>query len=194
MSRLENIIDINKRKGFPRVYRFNQFIRWFTLSFGILAIAYSFWLIFTKVNVDSSKFQQFVPFAIMFLALNSVFRNLFSLNSIRFQKDAIAFRYLLRRSVKIPWVDIIKIELNDSKRKMIRLHYLVNNEEKNFEFTINFPNILEIVNSIAEMNPKIKYDEFIEKVIITPQEKEQIQKKQAETSKQRQKTEESNPL
>lgn len=190
MNRLENIIDINKRKGFPRVYRFNQFIRWFTLSFGTLAIVYSFWLIFTKVNADSSKFQQFVPFAIMFLALNSVFRNLFSLNSIRFQKDAIAFRYLLRKSVKIPWVDILKIELNDSKRKMIRLLYTNNGEEKNFEFTINFPDMLEIVNSIAEMNPNIKYDEFIEKVIITPQEKEQIQKKQVETSKQEQKTEE----
>ena len=190
MNRLENIIDINKRKGFPRVYRFNQFIRWFTLSFGTLAIVYSFWLIFTKVNADSSKFQQFVPFAIMFLALNSVFRNLFSLNSIRFQKDAIAFRYLLRKSVKIPWVDIFKIELNDSKRKMIRLLYINNGEEKNFEFTINFPDMLEIVNSIAEMNPNIKYDEFIEKVIITPQEKEQIKKKQAETSKQEQKTEE----
>ena len=190
MNRLENIIDINKRKGFPRVYRFNQFIRWFTLSFGTLAIVYSSWLIFTKVNADSSKFQQFVPFAIMFLALNSVFRNLFSLNSIRFQKDAIAFRYLLRKSVKIPWVDILKIELNDSKRKMIRLLYINNGEEKNFEFTINFPDMLEIVNSIAEMNPNIKYDEFIEKVIITPQEKEQIKKKQAETSKQEQKTEE----
>ncbi len=190
MNRLENIIDINKRKGFPRVYRFNQFIRWFTLSFGTLAIVYSFWLIFTKVNADSSKFQQFVPFAIMFLALNSVFRNLFSLNSIRFQKDAIAFRYLLRKSVKIPWVDILKIELNYSKRKMIRLLYTNNGEEKNFEFTINFPDMLEIVNSIAEMNPNIKYDEFIEKVIITPQEKEQIQKKQVETSKQEQKTEE----
>jgi hypothetical protein len=176
MNKLEDIIDINKRKGFPRVYRFNQFIRWFTLSFGTLAIAYSFWLIFTKVNVDSSKFQQFVPFAIMFLALNSVFRNLFSLNSIRFQKDAISFRYLLRKSVKISWVNIIKIELNDSKRKMIRLQYLYNGEEKNFEFTINFPNMLEIVNSIAEMNPNIKYDEFIEKVIITPREKEQKEK------------------
>ena len=96
--------------------------------------------------------------------------------------------------MKIPWVDIIKIELNDSKRKMIQLHYLVNNKEKNFEFTINFPNMLEIVNSIAEMNSNIKYDKFIEKVIITPQEKEQIQKKQVETSKQEQKTEESNPL
>lgn len=190
MNRLENIIDINKRKGFPRVYRFNQFIRWFTLSFGTLAIIYSFWLIFTKVNADSSKFQQFVPFAIMFLALNSVFRNLFSLNSIRFQKDAIAFRYLLRKSVKIPWVDILKIELNDSKRKMIRLLYINNGEEKNFEFTINFPDMLEIVNSIAEMCPNIKYDEFIEKVVITLQEKEQIQKKQVETSKQEQKTEE----
>ena len=190
MNKLESIININKRKGFPRTYRFNQFIRWFTLSFGTLAIAYSFWLIFTKVNADSSKFQQFVPFAIMFLALNSVFRNLFSLNSIHFQKDAIFFRYLLRKSVKISWIDIIKIELNDSKRKMIRLQYMDNSEEKNFEFTINFPNMLEIVNSIAEMNPNIKYDEFIEKVIITPQEKEKIQKKQAETSKQEQKTKE----
>lgn len=171
MDRLESIIDINKRKGFPRVYRFNQFIRWFTLSFGTLAIIYSFWLIFTKVNADSSKFQQFVPFAIMFLALNSVFRNLFSLNSIRFQKNAIAFRYLLRKSVRIPWVDILKIELNDSKRKMIRLLYTNNGEEKNFEFTINFPNMLEIVNSIAEMCPQMEFDEFMEKVIISDKEK-----------------------
>ncbi|MCK4653635.1 MAG: hypothetical protein KAU01_04245 [Candidatus Cloacimonetes bacterium] len=171
MNKLEDLIDINKQKGLPRVYRFNQFMRWFTLTFGVLAIAYSFWLIFTKIGVDSSKFYKFVPFAIMFLAANSVFKNLLTLNSILFTKEKIAFRYLARKSIKIYWNALKRMELNDAKRKMIRLKYSDNDKEKVFEFTINFPNMLEIVNSIAEMCPDILFDEFIEKVIISDKEK-----------------------
>ena len=180
MNKLEDIIDINKRKGLPRVYRFNQFMRWFTLTFGVLAIAYSFWLIFAKIGVDSSKFYKFVPFAIMFLAANSVFKNLLTLNSILFTKEKIAFRYLARKSIKIYWNSLKRMELNDAKRKMIRLRYSDNDKEKVFEFTINFPNMLEIVNSIAEMCPDILFDGFIEKVIISKKEKEKIAKEKSE--------------
>lgn len=180
MNKLEDIIDINKRRGLPRVYRFNQFMRWFTLTFGVLAIAYSFLHIFTIIDVDSSKFHKFIPFAIMFLAANSVFKNLLTLNSILFTKEKIAFRYLARKSIKIYWNSLKRMELNDAKRKMIRLKYSDNDKEKVFEFTINFPNMLEIVNSIAEMCPDILFDEFIEKVIISKREKEKIIKEKSE--------------
>ena len=172
MKDLGKFLDINKTKGLPRTYKFNQFIRWFTLIFAVLAIAYSIWLIFNKVDSDSSKYTQFVPFIIMFLALNSFLKNLFSLNKIKLTQEMISFRYLGKRSVNILWPSLVKMELNDSKRKMIRLKYLVDNVEKSLEYTLSFPKPLEIANSIAEMAPQIEFDEFMATVVITDKEKQ----------------------
>jgi len=55
------------KKNFPRTYRFNAFIRWFTLIFAVAAVAYSVWLIFTRIEADSSKFVKIIPFLIIFL-------------------------------------------------------------------------------------------------------------------------------
>ncbi len=171
MEDLGEYLEINKTKGLPRTYKFNQFIRWFTLVFALLAIAYSVWLIFNKVDSDSSKFAQFVPFAIMFLALNSFLKNLFSLNKIKLTTQLISFRYLGKKSVNISWESLVKMELNEGKRKMIRLKYNVENVEKSLEYTLSFPKPLEIANSIAEMAPQIELDEFMTAVVITDKEK-----------------------
>lgn len=171
MKDLGEFIDINKTKGLPRTYKFNQFIRWFTLIFATFAIAISIWMIFNKVDSDSSKFEQFVPFAIMFLALNSLLKNLFSLNKIKFTQEMISFRYLGKKSVNIIWRSLTKMELNDDKRKMVCLKYTADENEKSFEFTMSFPNMLEIANSIAEMAPQIEFDEFMAAVVITNKEK-----------------------
>ena len=171
MEDLGEFLDINKTKGLPRTYKFNQFIRWFTLIFATLAIVYSIWLIFNKVDSDSSKFTQFVPFAIMFLALNSFLKNLFSLNKIKFTKQMISFQYLGKKNVNIEWKSLTKMALNDDKRKMIRLTYVVNDAERSMEYTLNFPKPLEIANSIAEMAPQIEFDEFMTSVVITDKEK-----------------------
>ena len=171
MEDLGEFLEINKTKGLPRTYKFNQFIRWFTLIFALLAIAYSVWLIFNKVDSDSSKFTQFVPFAIMFLALNSFLKNLFSLNKIKLTTQFISFRYLGKKSVNISWESLVKMELNEDKRRMIRLKYTVDNEERSLEYTLSFPKPLEIANSIAEMAPQIEFDEFMAAVVITDKEK-----------------------
>ena len=171
MKDLGEFLDINKTKGLPRTYKFNQFIRWFTLIFAALAIAYSIWLIFNKVDSDSSKFVQFVPFAIMFLALNSFLKNLFSLNKIKFTQDAVSFQYLGKKNVNIKWKSLTRLELNDDKRRMIRLKYIEDDKEKYLEYTLSFPKPLEVANSIAEMAPQIEFDEFMAAVVITDKEK-----------------------
>ncbi|MDO9576655.1 MAG: hypothetical protein Q7J16_02090 [Candidatus Cloacimonadales bacterium] len=185
MNNIDNLIEINQKKGLPRKYIFNQFIRWFTLIFGMLAVVYSGWLIFAKISTDSSTFQKFVPFAILFLALNSVMKNLFSLNKIVFRQENISFRYLGRNSFTVAWNDLRKIEFADDKRKLIRLKYQSEDLEKMFDFPMSFPNMLEIINSIAEMCPDLEYDEFIGNVVVTPKEKAQYYKRR-ESEKQEQ--------
>lgn len=177
MEELSEFLDINKTKGLPRTYKFNQFIRWFTLIFAALAIAYSVWLIFNKVDADSSKFKQFVPFAIMFLALNSLLKNLFSLNKITLTKEIISFKYLGKKSINIQWNMLVKMELNDSKRKMIRLKYMDNDVEESLNYSLRFSKPLEIANSIAEMAPQIEFDEFMGAVVITDKEKKEFKEK-----------------
>ena len=171
MKKSDNLIDINKIKGFPRVYRFNQFLRWFVIIFALAAIAYSVWIIFCMLDADSSKFHKIVPFVIIFLAANSLMRNLFNVNSILFSEEKIAFRYLARKSVKIYWNSLKKMELNKSKTRAVKFLYQEEEKEKSFIFVLSFPNILEILNSIAEMCPQLEFDEFMEKVIISDKEK-----------------------
>ncbi|OQX70969.1 MAG: hypothetical protein B6D62_03080 [Candidatus Cloacimonas sp. 4484_275] len=163
------------RKNFPRIYRFNAFIRWFTLIFAVAAIVYSVWLIFNRIEAESSKFVKIVPFIIIFFASNSLMRNLFSLNTIVFKEDAIIFRFLARKSVRIPWNSIRKMELEDARHKMIKISYEDENGQKGiFRFTLSFPNMLEIINGIAEMCPQAEYDEFLKNVIIVKDEKSEV--------------------
>ena len=139
------------KKNFPRTYRFNAFIRWFTLIFAVAAVAYSVWLIFTRIEADSSKFVKIIPFLIIFFASNSVMRNLLSLNSIVFEENRIIFRFLARKSVSIFWNSIRKMELEDARHKMIKISYEdENGKVKIFRFTLSFPNMLEIINGIAQ--------------------------------------------
>ncbi len=171
MNKIGNIVDINKRKGFPRIYRFNQFLRWFVILFALAAIAYSVWIIFCMINANSSKFHKIVPFVIIFLAGNSLMRNLFNVNSILFSEEKVVFRYLARKSVKINWNSLKKMELNKSRTRAVKLLYQEEENEKSFIFILSFPNILEILNSIAEMCPQLEFDEFMERVIISDKEK-----------------------
>ena len=173
MSEIENLIDINGKKGLPRSYRFNQFARWFTLIVGTVAIFYTLWFIFFHVYSDTSTFKKFLPFAILFLLLNSVLKNLFYLNKIHFTKNHIKFSFLARKSVIINWQDLLKMEFMPGRQKMIKLTYLDKDDKrKTFLLTLSFPNMLEIVNSIAELAPQMEYDEFLKNVIISEKEKE----------------------
>jgi len=180
MNRVQDLININERKGLPRTYRFNPLIRWFTILLALAVIVYSIWVILYKISSDSSTFYKIVPFIILFLAFNTLLKNLLSVNSIRLSKQNIQFRYLVKPAVSILLDSIIKISLHDSRPKGIKFHYKEDDQDKNFLLILAFPRILEIVNSIAELCPDIEYDEFIKNIIITDIEKKVAQKQKVE--------------
>lgn len=173
MTRINDLIDINKKKGLPRTYWFNQFIRWFTLLLGSAVIIYSIWVIFYRINAESSTFYKVIPFVIIFLALNSVLRNLLSINSIKLTDKEIIFRFLARRAVRIPWLDLVKLSLRDTRPRGINFHYRIEKGDRIFLMLLTFPRIVEIVNSIAELCPHLQYDQFMSNVIIKSKGKEE---------------------
>jgi len=171
MVKNSSLIDINKKKGLPRKYQFNRFIRWTTLILAFTAVSYAFWVIFSKLDADSPKFFKLVPFIIIFLAANSIMRNLFSLNAIIFTEEKIIFKFLARKSVAINWESIFKITFGSRKQRVIYIFYRENEIEKKFIMQLSFPNMLEIINSIAEMCEDVEYDEFLESVLVTESKK-----------------------
>ena len=160
-------VGVNERKGLPRSYRFNPFLRWFTMIMAALAFAYSIYvLVEGRISADASTLMKAVPFLIMFLALNTILKNLLSLNSIRFEPQQIAFRCIVRPAVRFQWSDLRRMEFVDGRIRYIRLMYSHDGEEKKYDFSINFPNMLEIVNAIDEMAPHIEVDEFLGNVLV----------------------------
>ncbi|MCF7919897.1 MAG: hypothetical protein K9N06_08285 [Candidatus Cloacimonetes bacterium] len=172
MKHYEEYQNINQRKGLPRSYWFNQFIRWFTILFASFAIAYAFWLIFKRIDADSSTFNKVVPFLIIFFAINSLLRNLFSLNRLLFTEQSLTLTYLLRKNVNIPWLKISSIKMTPARQKLLKITWLDDeNREMNHEMTLAFPRMLEIINAIVEMCPQVELDEFLDSVVISDREK-----------------------
>ncbi len=162
-----DLVDINKKKGFPRTYKFNPFARWFTIILALSAIAYAVWYIISGVDADTTTIKKIIPFVIIFLAANSLFRNLFSLNSITFNEDYLKFGYILSNDKTIKWDQIVKISLYSGKSKAIVLKYNSQGDQRQIIFTMIFPNMIEIINSIAEICPQTEFDTFMENIIIS---------------------------
>ncbi len=172
MSKKDILIDINETLGLPRSYRFNPFLRFFTILMAIGAIGYGVWYIFNGVDADSSSFHKGVPFVILFFAFSSLLKNFLSINSVYFEKEQISFKYLGRKNTTIKWDSIKKISFSSGKSRFIILNY--DNGEKliDFQFTIAFPKMIEILNAIAELCPQAEYDEFISNVIVSTEAKQ----------------------
>jgi len=166
MKSTSSLIDINKKKGLPRKYRFNQFIRWTTLLLGLAAIAYALWVVFFMIDIGSPKFFKLVPFIIIFLAANSVMRNLFSLNTILFTEEKIIFKFIARKSVALNWNSIYKLEFGPTRHRVIHIFYRENDTDKKFLMNLSFPNMVEIINSIAELCDGVEYDDLLKNVIV----------------------------
>lgn len=140
------------------------------------AIIYALWVIFYKIDGDSHRFVKFSPIVILLLSINSLVRNLFTLNSMKLTKDKISFRYIGKRAVNVDWTDFTKMILANGKRKAVCLIYMDKGEEKDFRFFLSFPHILEVINSIAECSPHIELDEFMGTIVVSKKEKDMFQK------------------
>ncbi len=164
---MESVGLINDAKGLPRKYKFSAFMRYSTLFIGIMLLVYAVFVLFFKTTEETKTFFKIVPFIIIFLAFDSLGRNLFMLNKVYLTKDFVRFSSLMGRSTLMLYPEITKMELYQGRKRLIKIFHMVNGQEKVYYLTLAFPNILEIVNSIVELTPHVQLDEFMQKIIIT---------------------------
>lgn len=152
--------------SFPKIYRFSRFTRVFTLIMAMLIIAYSIYFILTQINSDSPTFKRVMPFIILFFSIDSISRNLFSLNTLKIFEDRVGFSFIGKRNLFIPWLNLKKIEVYKGKQRMFILWYTENGVDKKYYLSMQFPNMLEIINQISYFAPHAELDEFVSSLTV----------------------------
>jgi hypothetical protein len=167
----DDLIGINKRLGLPRDYRFNPALRRLSLFGSIFAFFFCMWFAFFRVNLDFPILLRILPFAVMFVAVQSFISNVTSLDRIRFEQKGIVFHYIMRKPVYILWEWFRRMEFSTQGFRAIKITYESSQGIQEYRMTITFNHVLEIVNSIAEMCPQLEYDSFMKNVVVNEQAK-----------------------
>ncbi|HPA24653.1 MAG TPA: hypothetical protein PLS44_03250, partial [Candidatus Cloacimonas sp.] len=105
------------------------------------------------------------PLIILFIALDSAFKQLTSLYRVTFYEDRICFGFLGKPKLIIPYENITAIDLTKQISFAIVLKYRDNNREKIFKTSASFPKILEILLNLADFAPHAQLNELLGKVV-----------------------------
>jgi len=136
-------------------FRFNPFLRFFTLFVGLMAIAYGLYAILSFH--PQGKLRLFLPYVVVLLAANSVFRNLFTLNSIVLSEDEVIFKKLALPSFRVALQNIVKIGFVDKRMRYLQLSYQQGDTLKNYTFNLGYPTVLDALAKIKKKNPAIEF-------------------------------------
>jgi hypothetical protein len=154
-----------------KVFVFNQFTRWFVLVLSFLVVLYAVWVILYKLDSNSPKFFKIVPFIMIFLAANTILRNIFSLNKIVLRNKDVEFKYIGRKSQAVNYQEVMRISLAKAKLRAISIEFESNSDRNQIMILLSFPNILEIINNLALSCPNAEYDDFVQSTLYLDKDK-----------------------
>lgn len=151
----------------PRSFYYNRVLRFFTVALAVSASAYTVYFILIIMPSDATWYRQLLPYAILFFALISLFRNFTDLNLVRFNADNVEFFTLLNRKRRIYYSTVTRVEFQSLGLKLFKIYYKHEAQEVMFPLTVYFPRMLEIINLFVQCCPQAAYDEFIRNVVPT---------------------------
>lgn len=149
------------------VFRFPPFLRWLSIIVALLALVWAIYFITQEFSTLDKWYKKAVPFVVLLLVVNVLYKNLFTINSIRFTDSSVNFKPLLLKDVEIQFVQIKKIEFNIKAGKSIILTYEQDDNLKTLFIPRGIDKILIVLSLIAENVPNIELDEFMKTVITT---------------------------
>jgi len=154
------------RNQLPTRYCHPQVLRFLMIGIALLVLAYSLYFVIRYVNSDTANFFKLLPLFIMFICLDSLFRQTTSLNCITFFPERLKFSYILKKPLEIPYSAIMELKLH--RRITYYLHISYRDEqgsEKLFSTPASFPKILEIIVNIAELAPQARLTDLLSKAV-----------------------------
>ena len=149
------------------VFRFPPFLRWLSIIVALLALVWAVYFITQEFSTLDKWYKKAVPFVVLFLVVNVYYKNLFTINSIRFTDSSVIFKPLLLKGIEIQFVQIKKIEFNIKAGKSIILTYEQQGKTKTLFIPRGINKIIIVLSLIADNVPDIELDEFMKTVITT---------------------------
>jgi len=149
------------------VFRFPPFLRWLSIIVALLALAWAIYFITSDINAVDQWYKKAAPFLVLFLVINVLYKNLFTINSIRFTNSSVYFKPLLLKGFEIRFSQIKKLEFRMKGGKSIVLSYDEDGKRKTLIIPRGIEKIVIVLSLIAEQSPNIELDEFMKTVITT---------------------------
>ncbi|MDY0151557.1 MAG: hypothetical protein RBS43_04725 [Candidatus Cloacimonas sp.] len=154
------------RNSLPVRYRYTPVVRGFMLALSLLISAYSLYFMVRFVRAETPMFFKLLPLIIMFVSVDSIFRQITSLNCICFYEDRLCFSYIAKRKVEIPYTQIRTMELVKKITFYLKITYSEDDQApKEFRTPASFPKILEIIVNIADMSPNVVLSGMLSKAV-----------------------------
>ncbi|HNX37590.1 MAG TPA: hypothetical protein PKI15_04455 [Candidatus Cloacimonadota bacterium] len=130
------------------------------ILFALALILYTVFFLINFVTAETPLFFKMLPLAIFFVGLDSLFRHVFGLNSVTFFPERIELGFLGKPAIKIPYPDLLEMELHKQITIYLYLTYKDHKgREQKFRIKGSFPKVLEIILGIYEMVPQIRMNE-----------------------------------
>ena len=153
------------RNELPATYRYSPWIRFIMLFVALAICIYAIFFFVKFVSGTTPIFFKVLPLIILFIALDSAFKQLTSLYKVTFYENRICFGFLGKPKLIIPYENITSIDLTKQISFAIVLKYRDNNREKIFKTSASFPKILEILLNLADFAPHAQLNELLGKVV-----------------------------
>lgn len=179
MPRQLNIESIKDK--IPVRYRIHLLARGSMIAFALAIVGYSIFFLISFVRADTPLFYKILPLVICFVGVDSLLRHLFTLNSITFFEDHLAMGYIAKPSLRIPYQNLISMELH---KKITFYLFLTYKDDKGVttEFKVkgSFPKVLEIILGLYELVPQLVLSPKMQKTCEYLQEASRAGQSQAE--------------
>lgn len=150
----------------PIRYRYHRYARFIMALISSLLTVYILYILFTRVDASTPLMGKLIPILILYIAMDSFWRQATGLNQVIFTEDCLWLRFLLKPSIPIQWESIETLQL----RKQLAYHLIIGyndlkGRKRIFKTSASFPKVMEIIYNISDLAPRAVLNEELRKMV-----------------------------
>ncbi|MFO7660662.1 MAG: hypothetical protein R6V77_07095 [Candidatus Cloacimonadaceae bacterium] len=164
----ENVTPDKQPTTKPKLYRFHPLVRFSMILLSMIAAGYSIYFIFFLIPryQDVTAFVKIASVVVLYVALNTLYKHLTSLNSVIIRDDRLELSFLLKKKIVIPWFKLTGMQIYKVITHFWKITYKDDNDVvKTFKTSLAFPGIMDILLKIQDQKPDIEMNELLSQVL-----------------------------
>ena len=151
-----------------RRFRFHPLVRYLMIVLSFTALVYSVYFILVLIPRygDVSLFMKATSVLILYVAGNTLYKHLFTLNSVEISSTGLQLGFILRKRIFISWDRLLRMDIYKVITHFWKVVYQdEQGNKREFKTSLAFPGIMEILSAINEFKPDLEMNELLTGVL-----------------------------